>query len=914
MVGSMPGGHRSDVPEHDEHRFDAFVSYSHAADGEFAPALRLGLERMAKPWYRRRALSVFLDTSGLEVTPTLWGTISAALTDSRHLVLMCSPTSAASEWVDREVRFWLEHRSASTILLVVTEGEVSWDSSANRFDASSTALPPALLEAFAEEPAYVDLRNVDRDADLLPRDPQFRSGIAQLVAGITGRSMTEIYGDDLREHRRTRRTAWAAATGLAVLLVASLIAGFIAKANGDEATRQRDTATSRLLAAQADVRSERDPQLATLFSLAARRLDDSGDARGALVRMAERQRSVLGYLSGHAGLVETTAFSTDGTLVATAGPTSPVRLWNVQERRVVADLPTGSVSRVAFTPDGTTLVIGTQAGIELWDVAGLTQRSVLPFQAAALAVSADGKRLIGATTRGYVVVYDLTSSAQLVTLPGLTRYPTAIAISPDGRYAAAGDLTGTGIVWDTTSGNEITRTTEYSAPDKGAAAFSPDGQTLVMSRNRTDMSVLSIPTLTWRPVRGHSAPVIGLQFVDADSVVSSGRDGSLGRWSLTETDRWEWLRNAPITMTTGSVLSPDGRTVVSGNFDGTAVLWDLGPRWATRMGSLGSATTTASDPEGRRVATIGAEVNLGGVTAGNAVEIISTDGSSTLTVPLSVPAPSVAVATDVVGLGHVDGTVSLLDLTTGQVRATLRTASSEPVVSVAFSADGRFAAAGGFSGSVTVWSLPDGNVYAELKPPDNPVDDEGIFTRVVFSPDSVTLAHSSLAGGLQLWDVRNRTMRAELKGSNAVGTSSLAFNPSGTLLAQGGQDNNVALWDTTTGDEVAVLAGVRSAVYGVSFSSDGLLAAGGAGNAGVIVWDVARRTQQAQLQPGTTGTEPIFLPGGVLLITDLTGIHRYDLGADAVSERLCGLVGREMTEEEWNDYVVGQEYGPLCGP
>jgi hypothetical protein len=105
---------------------------------------------------------------------------------------------------------------------------------------------------------------------------------------------------------------------------------------------------------------------------------------------------------------------------------------------------------------------------------------------------------------------------------------------------------------------------------------------------------------------------------------------------------------------------------------------------------------------------------------------------------------------------------------------------------------------------------------------------------------------------------------------------------------------------------------MRSAVFGVSFSSDGLLAAGGADNAGVVVWNVARRTQEVRLQPGTTGTEPIFLPGGVLLITDLTGVHRYDLGVDAVYERLCGLVGREITKDEWNAYVVGREYSPLC--
>jgi hypothetical protein len=40
---------------------DAFVSDSHEADLGFAPALQRGLQRLAKPWYRRTALRVFLD-------------------------------------------------------------------------------------------------------------------------------------------------------------------------------------------------------------------------------------------------------------------------------------------------------------------------------------------------------------------------------------------------------------------------------------------------------------------------------------------------------------------------------------------------------------------------------------------------------------------------------------------------------------------------------------------------------------------------------------------------------------------------------------------------------------------------------------------------------------------------------------
>jgi hypothetical protein len=52
-------------------RYDAFISYSHAVDGKLAPALHRGLHRLARPWYRMRALHVFRDQTSLTVTPAL---------------------------------------------------------------------------------------------------------------------------------------------------------------------------------------------------------------------------------------------------------------------------------------------------------------------------------------------------------------------------------------------------------------------------------------------------------------------------------------------------------------------------------------------------------------------------------------------------------------------------------------------------------------------------------------------------------------------------------------------------------------------------------------------------------------------------------------------------------------------------
>ncbi|MBI0382967.1 TIR domain-containing protein, partial [Streptomyces albiflaviniger] len=97
--------------------YDAFISYSHAVDGQLLPALQRGLHRLARPWNRPRALRVFYDQTSLSVTEDLWGTIEEALRDSSHFILMASAESAASEWVGREVAHWRREREPGTFLI-----------------------------------------------------------------------------------------------------------------------------------------------------------------------------------------------------------------------------------------------------------------------------------------------------------------------------------------------------------------------------------------------------------------------------------------------------------------------------------------------------------------------------------------------------------------------------------------------------------------------------------------------------------------------------------------------------------------------------------------------------------------------------------------------------------------------------
>src|SRR4051812_4599535 len=165
--------------------YDAFISYSHAQDKPIAAALQAVVQRLGKPWYRRRALRVFRDDTSLSATPELWSSIEQALAQSRFLILLASPQAAASVWVGKEVAYWLDHKSPGTLLIGVTNGTLSWDETQGDFVRSeSSPLPGVLTGRFPSEPKWVDLGAYRTGTSA--RDPKFMDVGADFAAAIHG--------------------------------------------------------------------------------------------------------------------------------------------------------------------------------------------------------------------------------------------------------------------------------------------------------------------------------------------------------------------------------------------------------------------------------------------------------------------------------------------------------------------------------------------------------------------------------------------------------------------------------------------------------------------------------------------------------------------------------------------------------
>jgi tetratricopeptide (TPR) repeat protein len=230
--------------------YDAFISYSHAKDKPIAAALQSVVQALGKPWYRRRALRIFRDDTSLSATPHLWPTIEAALGASRFLILLASTESARSMWVDKEVAYWLEHKSTDTLLIAVTDGELAWPPRATDFTWSDATPLPALLKGrFAHEPKWVDLRAYRAGAS--KRDRKFTELSADFAAAVRGIPKEDLLSEEVRQQRRALTLAWSAVVVLFVLgsfaarqWKVALDAKQVAVQEQQIAEQQRDRATA----------------------------------------------------------------------------------------------------------------------------------------------------------------------------------------------------------------------------------------------------------------------------------------------------------------------------------------------------------------------------------------------------------------------------------------------------------------------------------------------------------------------------------------------------------------------------------------------------------------------------------------------------------------------------------------------
>ena len=190
----------------------------------------------------------------------------------------------------------------------------------------------------------------------------------------------------------------------------------------------------------------------------------------------------------------------------------------------------------------------------------------------------------------------------------------------------------------------------------------------------------------------------------------------------------------------------------------------------------------------------------------------------------------------------------------------------------------------GFGQGVRRWQAPSGQAAG-----DQLLNSEWMTTSAALSPDGQWMATGS--GGydtsndnqtsVRLWNLKTNDVR--LLGHHPSSVESLAFNPSSSMLASGGNDNTVLVWDVVSGKQVAQfkgdvakLADGSSLIQGMRqlfWMDDSTVIA--RGDAVIYAWKVPSGERLLEL-PGEYKQMDFYQPGNLLAVVRDDGVYLRD--------------------------------------
>ncbi len=493
--------------------FDGFISYSHESDQELAARLQTEVQRFATPWWRRRAVRLFRDEAVLAADPQLWSSVVQAMGDSEWLILLASPEAAASAWVDREVAWWIDHKGRERVLIVVTGGEFVWDDQRGALDAErSTAIPPALASGFVDEVRWVDARWTRGEHDFDRREPRFSELLADISAPLRHISKDDLGSEEIRQHRRTIRTAWTGAVALAVFAIVASVAALIAVGQRDEARSEHAAADAQRSAARVQASLAEQAAAAEQVEriMAESRLQQGSQIDLAILLALEAQRRDPGRATDQALLEALTS----------VGPLTGIRRLPVEPRRPSPSVVSTDGTLWRATAEGVArfdMKGGQELGHPLQPRPGTLPIQVEPLPDGRLVVSyEDGVvQVVDAGTGGVVAerrtadkpVWVLPTGdgetlavnpqeigADFLTLPGLD-HVSRVDAELSGTWIAVGDgvVTGGGPVGTSLRGLDATGITWSAEFDSPFSALAVHPETGVMAGALFDGSVIAWP-------------------------------------------------------------------------------------------------------------------------------------------------------------------------------------------------------------------------------------------------------------------------------------------------------------------------------------------------------------------------------------------------------------------------------------
>jgi len=530
---------------------------------------------------------------------------------------------------------------------------------------------------------------------------------------------------------------------------------------------------------------------------------------------------------------------------------------NVSQLSLLAQYGSGLGMDMAFTADGSLLVVAGTRGLNLYEGADLKLVRQVDTDTAqrTVAVSNDGKWLASGAEDGTIRLWKLPEVILQAVLKGHTQPVFSLAFSPDGQWLASGAWDRTLRIWYTPAA-DLVRTLDDPLSPVRAIQFSSDGGTLFAWHDKQ-------PLRTWDLINDRYGDDIYIGVDNRGRTGSSAAfsaDGSLfavdqdSRVRLMHTE--DGTTRAQLldfrTPVLDVALSSDASLAATLQAD-EIKLWTTQPAELIRRFPLESLSGRVNklifDPNGGRLLALADRVYIWDINAEAEEPFVLDDavyGSSYLNDAVY------SENEDMILSLFLDNHLSTLDLSSGDMLKTDQLLTGTPDL-MALSQNGGAATAAYRNGDVNVYDTADGAVLGALS------GSGRALTQIAISADGRKVAVGSFAPSVRVWDASftNQLLEIELDEPSA----SLSFSSNGELLAVK-QDNDFEIYRVSNGQLLASLQG-----YALAFSPNGAQAALLATDNGDSVLRLVDITNGTELYsvPGV-GNDLKFSPSGDLLV------------------------------------------------
>ncbi|MFH8627475.1 protein kinase [Streptomyces vietnamensis] len=763
---------------------------------------------------------------------------------------------------------------------------------------------------------------------------------------------------------RTVRRRRQLLAGLAGVTVLALLAGTVAylqnreaDARQAEANRRQAEAQARTVAQTAQNLRDAEPDTAMLLGLASYRIAPVPEALGALYgSLTQRTTETIALPSIENGTDSGMALTQSGNGLVVYSPTRttftdlttppPATSRPARTPRVLPGAYTWLEGRPpAISPDGRLILRRTgEKHAQVVDIAS-GRPLAAPFT---LAVDEDGGESLSLTNLGQVVEQRPNGTTVLRDAAGRVTAPVRGDMSPSGTELLECGDKGVDIL-RTTGTSEATRLFVPRTPGcNRETVFSPDGSMVARLQLAPEAPDLSVVDSTYGEVGIWSTRPTNQSATLPDVGLRKGRFSSDGHYFLGATSGGDIEIWESETGTHLSTIASSEKTASSSyEFD-----------FALHEPSKSLLVMAKDDGVLRRI-------DISSVMASASLAVPDNeDGSTHSDSDVVTAAASTDGSTAVVREGFTQMRQRIVDLRTGRTLHTVPQRWKElPTRHVynALSHDGSVLAFTDYDPTdeqyVVVWDTRRNKQIQRFVPGDDTV------RHLTLSPDGRYVSAYVVPGGIrdgaggtvQVWDVRTRKEIRRFKNVTAYGrfspdgrlfamtsgevldlragtvrtadwsggtVSALAFSPDGSLLALTRATGSVELWDGAARQRLAHMPGTAPRPQSLSideadepvFSQDGKILASVTSGERVQLWDVEARA--ALGQPLNAGGWKIdllaFGKDGTLRVLGGKDVAALQLGPDPAAAAVCKRVGRDITREEWQTYILGAPYRKLC--